>query len=94
MTKPEPLMPDPNARTLDARGLKCPLPVLKARKAMKALPPGAQLIVLATDPGAAKDFEHFCATTGDRLIENRPADAAGVLTIVIAKAEAGPTAGA
>lgn len=53
---------------LDAKGLRCPLPVLKARKAMKALPTGATLRVLATDPGAIKDFEAFCKTTGYRLL--------------------------
>ena len=53
---------------LDAKGLKCPLPVLKARKAMRALPPGGVLRVLATDPGAAKDFAHFCETTGHELL--------------------------
>jgi tRNA 2-thiouridine synthesizing protein A len=53
---------------LDAKGLRCPLPVLKARKAMKVLPAGAILRVLATDPGAIKDFEAFCKTTGYRLL--------------------------
>jgi len=55
--------------TLDATGLLCPLPVLKARRALKPLAPGAVLEVLATDPGATKDFEHFCATTGCELLE-------------------------
>jgi len=53
---------------LDAKGLRCPLPVLKARKAMKDLPTGGTLRVLATDPGAIKDFEAFCKTTGYRLL--------------------------
>ena len=53
---------------LDAKGLKCPLPVLKARKAMRELPTGGVLRVLATDPGAAKDFAHFCQTTGHALL--------------------------
>lgn len=53
---------------LDAKGLRCPLPVLKARKAMKVLPAGTTLRVLATDPGAIKDFEAFCKTTGYRLL--------------------------
>ena len=53
--------------TLDARGLKCPLPVLKARKALKALPGGAELEVLATDRGAPADFAAFCRTTGNEL---------------------------
>ena len=55
--------------TLDTTGLLCPLPVLKARRALKPLAPGAVLEVTATDPGATKDFEHFCATTGCELLE-------------------------
>jgi tRNA 2-thiouridine synthesizing protein A len=54
--------------TLDATGLLCPLPVLKARRALRAVPPGGLLEVLATDPGATKDFEHFCHTTGCTLV--------------------------
>ena len=57
------------ATTLDATGLLCPLPVLKARRALKAVPAGGILEVLATDPGATKDFEHFCQTTGCELVE-------------------------
>lgn len=53
---------------LDARGLLCPLPVLKARKALKTVEPGDTLVVLATDPGAPKDFIHFCTTTGADLV--------------------------
>jgi len=50
--------------TLDARGLKCPLPVLKARRALKDLPPGEALEVLATDPAAPKDFQAFAREAG------------------------------
>jgi tRNA 2-thiouridine synthesizing protein A len=57
--------------TLDTSGLLCPLPVLKARKALKAMAPGADLEVIATDKGAVKDFEAFCRTTGDALLESR-----------------------
>jgi tRNA 2-thiouridine synthesizing protein A len=56
-------------QTLDATGLKCPLPVLRARKAMKGVGPGGLLEVLATDPDAVKDFQAFCETTGDELLE-------------------------
>lgn len=56
--------------TLDATGLLCPLPVLKARRALKAVPAGGILEVLATDPGAIKDFQHFCQTTGCELLES------------------------
>ena len=59
------------AKTLDAKGLNCPLPVLKARRAMKELATGDVLEVLATDPGAVKDFAEFCKTTGDALLESR-----------------------
>jgi tRNA 2-thiouridine synthesizing protein A len=68
---------------LDAKGLKCPLPVLKARKAMRDLPEGGVLRVLATDPGAAKDFEHFCQVTGYQLVSSHEAD--GLLTVDIRK---------
>ena len=56
---------------LDTKGLKCPLPVLKARKAMRDVPAGGVLRVLATDPGAVNDFEHFCKTTGHHLLSSR-----------------------
>ena len=58
------------ATILDTKGLLCPLPVLKARRALKTVAPGAVLEVLATDPGAVKDFEHFCQTTGCELLES------------------------
>ena len=60
-----------NDRTLDAKGLKCPLPVLRARKAIKEVPAGGILEVLATDPSAPEDFVNFCETTGHELLENR-----------------------
>jgi tRNA 2-thiouridine synthesizing protein A len=66
---------------LDAKGLKCPLPVLRARKAMKNVPPGGLLRVLATDPGAPKDFVHFCETAGHALVENRQEGEVYILTI-------------
>jgi tRNA 2-thiouridine synthesizing protein A len=52
----------------DARGLICPLPVLKARKALKSVPIGEVLTILTTDPGAPEDLAHFCQTTGNALI--------------------------
>jgi tRNA 2-thiouridine synthesizing protein A len=54
--------------TLDLRGLKCPLPVLKANKALRALPGGATLAVLATDPAAEADFPAFAQETGHALL--------------------------
>ena len=59
---------------LDTRGLKCPLPVLRARKAMQGVAPGAVLRVLATDPGTVRDFEAFCAATGHALLTHAEAD--------------------
>ncbi|MBC7281445.1 sulfurtransferase TusA family protein [Hoeflea sp.] len=56
---------------LDAKGLNCPLPILKAKKALKGMPSGGTLEVLATDPGAVKDFEAFCRATGNELVESR-----------------------
>lgn len=56
---------------LDAKGLNCPLPILRAKKALKTLPTGGTLEVLATDPGAVKDFEAFCRSTGNELMESR-----------------------
>ncbi len=57
-------------QVLDAKGLNCPLPILKAKKALKAVPAGGTLEVLATDPGSAADFEAFCRTTGNELLES------------------------
>ena len=72
----------PNAAALlDARGLACPLPVLKAKKAIRALAAGDVLEVLATDPGASADFEAFCEVTGHILLDRREAD--GVFTFLI-----------
>jgi len=53
---------------LDAKGLNCPLPILKARKALKDVPAGGLLEIHATDPGAVKDFEAFCRSTGNELV--------------------------
>lgn len=66
---------------LDARGLTCPLPILKTKKAITSLSPGAVLEVLATDPGALQDFEAFCRTTGHRLLSQETVD--GVLRVSI-----------
>ncbi len=69
---------------LDAKGLLCPLPVLRARKALKALAPGDVLVVEATDPSAPKDFAAFCETTGNRLLSSTEAD--GVFRIEVERA--------
>jgi len=56
---------------LDVKGLNCPLPILRAKKALKDVPMGGTLQVLATDPGSVKDFEAFCRTTGNELLESK-----------------------
>jgi len=56
---------------LDVKGLNCPLPILRAKKALKEVAVGGTLEVLATDPGALKDFEAFCRQTGNELIESK-----------------------
>jgi tRNA 2-thiouridine synthesizing protein A len=57
---------------LDASGLQCPLPVLKARKALIGLAAGKRLLVIATDPMAAIDLPHFCAEAGHKLVASGP----------------------
>lgn len=54
---------------LDARHLLCPLPVLRLRKALAALPPGARVALIATDPAAVLDVPHFCAQAGHVLLD-------------------------
>lgn len=56
-------------QTLDAKGLNCPLPILKAKKQLTTMADGETLEILATDPGSIKDFEAFCRTTGNKLME-------------------------
>ena len=55
---------------LDARGLNCPLPILRTKKAIKELDSGQVLKIVATDPGAVKDFEAYCSQSGDELLEH------------------------
>jgi len=55
---------------IDARGLLCPLPVLKLRKRLHGAPPGTTLHLLTTDPAAIVDVPHFCVESGNDLIES------------------------
>jgi tRNA 2-thiouridine synthesizing protein A len=55
---------------LDARGLNCPLPILRAKKAINGLTSGQVLHIIATDPGSVKDFEAFARQTGNTLLES------------------------
>lgn len=69
---------------LDTKGLNCPLPILRVKKAIKDVPAGGTLQVLATDPGAVKDFEAFCKATGQQLLDWK--EEGGVFTFNIKKA--------
>lgn len=63
-----------NLHTLDARGLNCPLPILRTKKAMTALQSGDILQVTATDPGSLKDLDSFCSQTGHEMLSSEQAD--------------------
>lgn len=55
-------------RELDARGLNCPLPILRTKKALNDMSHGQVLKVVATDPGSVRDFQAFCKQTGNQLV--------------------------
>ena len=55
---------------LDARGLNCPLPILRAKKTLNAMTGGQILKIMATDPGSVKDFEAFAKQTGNELLDS------------------------
>ncbi|HEX6634601.1 MAG TPA: sulfurtransferase TusA family protein [Usitatibacter sp.] len=61
-------------KELDARGLNCPLPILRARKALNEMSSGQVLRIVATDPGSVKDFEAFAKQTGNALLEQSSGD--------------------
>jgi len=58
-------------RELDTRGLNCPLPILKAKKALSEMQSGELLKVVATDPGSVRDFQAFAKQTGNDLVEQK-----------------------
>lgn len=66
---------------LDVTGLKCPLPILRAKKALAAMQAGDVLTVLATDAGAPDDFAAFCRQTGHELLSSTADN--GVFTLVV-----------
>lgn len=68
---------------VDARGLACPLPLVKARQALMLLPAGATVCVLATDPAARRDFESFAEAAGHALLSQD--ERAGVLVTILRK---------
>ena len=61
-------------KELDARGLNCPLPILRTKKALTDMAPGQVLKVLATDPGSVKDFQAFAKQTGNDLLSQAAAE--------------------
>jgi tRNA 2-thiouridine synthesizing protein A len=71
------------ARTVDARGLSCPMPIVKTAQAAKEIPSGALLEVLATDAGSVKDFAAWSKSTGNEIVE-QSADG-GVYRFVLRK---------
>lgn len=68
-------------KLLDAKGLNCPLPILKAKKAIMDVPKDGTLEVLSTDAGSVADFAAFCRTTGNTMVES--SEAGGVYRFVI-----------
>ncbi|WP_133605937.1 sulfurtransferase TusA family protein [Aquabacterium commune] len=64
-------------KELDARGLTCPLPILKAKKALSDMHSGEVLKVLATDPGSVRDFQAFARQTGNDLLEQQASEVNG-----------------
>jgi len=70
-------------KELDARGLNCPLPILRAKKALNEMQSGQVLKIVATDPGAVKDFQAFSKQTGNELLEH--AQTSGEFTFFMRK---------
>ncbi len=62
-------------KEMDARGLNCPLPILRCKKALAEVNPGQVLKALTTDPGSVKDFQAFCKQTGNELLSFAEGDA-------------------
>ena len=73
-----------NVHTLDARGLNCPLPILRTKKAISAIGSKEILEITATDPGSVKDLDSFCTQTGNEMLSS--AEANGVYIFRIRKA--------
>ena len=70
-------------KELDARGLNCPLPILRAKKALNEITTGQRLKVISTDPGAVKDFQAFAKQTGNELLES--SESAGEYSFMLKK---------
>ena len=61
-------------KDLDARGLSCPLPILRAKKALNEMQSGQVLRIVSTDAGSVKDFQSFCKQTGNDLLSHSEAN--------------------
>lgn len=70
-------------KELDARGLNCPLPILRAKKFLQDMGAGQTLRIVATDPGSVKDFQAFAKQTGNEILES--GEATGEYTFLIKK---------
>lgn len=70
--------------TVDARGLSCPMPIVRTAQIIRSVPPGSVIEVLATDPGSQKDFTAWARSTGNALLEERVEN--GVYHFVIRRA--------
>ena len=69
---------------LDTKGMNCPMPIVKAKKAIGGMSAGEEIRIESTDPGAVADFAAFCRTTGHELLDSSEAD--GIYVFVIRKA--------
>ena len=76
-------MTEPKVLVLDVKGLDCPMPLLKAKKALNEMDGGSMLRVIATDPGSVKDFSVFSEQSGNKLVESVEDD--GIYTYVLQK---------
>jgi tRNA 2-thiouridine synthesizing protein A len=81
---PGPSSEDKTSPLFDYRGLKCPLPVLKARRALSQLEAGANVTILADDPASPLDMAHFCQTEGHHLLASQEVD--GFYRFILMKA--------
>jgi len=76
-------MTDTITRTLDLKGLSCPMPIVKTAQALRGMHVGDLIESLATDPGSVPDFNAWCKTTGNELVEQTESD--GVYRFMIRK---------
>lgn len=70
------MTPHPADREVDARGLNCPLPILRTKKMLNGMASGEVVHIVATDPGSVRDFEAFCRQTGNVLLDHGEVDGA------------------